>query len=188
MTYGMTEFCDDCRDILKGGASEADLEKVRIKLEKLLENRAFVEEATGPDAPTGVTALYRDPELGFMVLSHNYERGRTSPPHDHGASWAVYGQARSYTDMTEYDRRDDGSVEGHAELDKRRTYRLEPGMAGKFPPHEIHSIHFPDGARFIRVTGTDLSEVETLRYDMDKEAVVRVDPNRTGEAAGSVSA
>lgn len=187
MTYGLTEFCDDCRDILKGGADEARLEQVRVKLEKLLENADFVEEASGPDAPTGVTALYRDPETDFMVLSHNYERGRTSPPHDHGASWAVYGQAVAHTDMTEFDRKDDGSVEGHAELEKRRTYRLEPGMAGKFPPHEIHAIHFPDGARFVRVTGTDLSEVETLRYDMDNKAVKRVTPNGGGEAAGSVS-
>ncbi len=38
-------------------------------------------------------------------MEHAYEGG----PHDHGASWAIYGQAVRYTDMTEWTRVDDGS-------------------------------------------------------------------------------
>ena len=188
MAYGLEDFCDDCRDILAPRDEKPNLDAVREKLEKLLSNEDFVDEVSGPAAPVGITTLYQDPELDFMVLAHNYEKGRTSPPHDHGKSWAVYGQALEYTDMTEYRRRDDGSEDGRADIEKTRTYRLEPGQAGTFAAHEIHSIHFPDGARFVRVTGTDLSQLPTLRYDMANGTVARVEPNRTGEAAGSANA
>jgi hypothetical protein len=43
--------------------------------------------------PPGRHTLYEDPELGFVVLSHVNAKAAKSPPHDHGASWAIYGQA-----------------------------------------------------------------------------------------------
>jgi len=188
MAYELSEFCADAKDILSRDGGADGREKIRQKLEALLQNEAFVDEVCGPEAPMGITTLYHDPDLDFMVLAHVYPAGRTSPPHDHGASWAIYGQAIGWTDMTEYDRLDDGKEEGHADLEERRKYRLEPGHAGMFGPHQIHSIHFPDHARFVRVTGTDLTHIPTLRYDMAKRAVTRVNPNNVGDVAGSVSA
>jgi hypothetical protein len=46
--------------------------------------------------------LYEDPELGFCVLAHSYKGAKDSPPHDHGPSWAIYGQAAGETEMTDY--------------------------------------------------------------------------------------
>ncbi|NQV55880.1 MAG: hypothetical protein HQ503_08485, partial [Rhodospirillales bacterium] len=103
-------------------------------------------------------------------------------------SWAIYGQAVEYTEMTEYKRNDDGSKDGFADLEKVKQYRLDPGMAGNFGAHKIHSIHFPDGARFVRITGTDLNGLKTLRYDMDNKTVTAVSPNDKNQAAGSASA
>ena len=188
MTYGLDEFCDDCRSAIDPDTRKADLEKVRLSLEQLLENQQFVQAHCGPDAEVGTHTIYRDPEIDFMVLAHINDKGRTSPPHDHGASWAIYGQTVEHTNMTEYTRNDDGSKDGYAELEKRRSYRLDPGMAGMFGPHEVHSINFPDGARFIRITGTDLTRLPTLRYDLGDSTVTRVTPNMKGEAAGSASA
>ena len=74
--------------------------------------------------------LYEDPELGFQVLAHLNDKARVSPPHDHGASWAIYGQASKYTDMIEWKREDDGADPKHAKLEPAKKYRLEPGHAG----------------------------------------------------------
>ena len=41
---------------------------------------------------------------------------------------------------------------------------------------------------FVRVTGTDLSQLETLRYNKDENTVTAVSPNDKGEIAGSVAA
>ena len=38
--------------------------------------------------------LYEDAEFGFCILAHDYTDAKTSDPHDHAHSWAIYGQAR----------------------------------------------------------------------------------------------
>ena len=111
--------------------------------------------------------LYEDPDLGFQVLAHINDKARVSPPHDHGASWAIYGQATHYTDMIEWDRDDDGSQTGEAKLKPAKKYRLTPGHAGIYQDGKIHSIDYPDYARFIRVTGTNLDNIDRVRFDLE---------------------
>lgn len=171
MSYTLDEFTANCRASLTNGAGEAAHEEIRNNLERLLADEVFVAATCGPDAEPGIRTIYRDAETDFNVLVHVYEAGKAGPPHDHGASWAVYGQATEYTDMTAWRRLDDGAEEGHAELERADTVRLEPGMAGKFEPGDIHSIAFPDGARFVRVTGTDLDRIPTRRFDLDSKTV-----------------
>ena len=38
-------------------------------------------------------------------------------------------------------------------------------------PGDIHSIEFPDGGRFIRVTGTDLDTVDQRIYNLADKSV-----------------
>lgn len=173
MTYTLEAFIGDCRVALKETPGPAGREKVRALLEKLLANKAFVEEAVGDKAPSGTRKLYEDVELGFVVLAHSNKKAHRSPPHDHGSSWAVYGQAVKHTDMTEWRRVDGGTEAGAAELKVVRTYRLEPGKAGVYDVGAIHSIDYPDGARFVRVTGRDLDYVQRLKFDTAaKQAIV----------------
>ncbi|MDP6173157.1 MAG: hypothetical protein QGF09_03200, partial [Rhodospirillales bacterium] len=108
-------------------------------------------------------------ETDFNVLVHIYEKGKTEPPHDHGTSWGVYGQATLYTDMKVWNRTDSGNGVGQADLEVAQEFRLELGQARKVEVGEIHSIEFPDDARFVRVTGTDLDAIPTLRFDPEKQ-------------------
>ena len=171
MAYDLEQFCADCRRALKADPGDGGHEAVRQNLEKLLAEKDFTDAHCGADAEAGIRTIYRDQDIGFNVLVHVYEAGKTGPPHDHGASWAVYGQAAEYTDMTAWTRLDDGSTEAEAKLEKTGTMRLKPGMAGTFNVGDIHSIHFPDGARFVRVTGTDLNAIPTRRFDPDAGSV-----------------
>jgi len=172
MGYTLEQFTDDCREILKGRQDRAALEKVRGKLETLLKDDAFVARYCGPDATPGPSLLYEDPELGFQVLGYAMGNPRESVPHDHGASWAVYGQAAAYTDMTEWERLDDGTEEGKAQLEPVKKYRLERGQAGIFSDYAIHSISYPGGARFVRVTGVDLDSIKRARFNPEAETMV----------------
>ena len=165
MSYSLEEFCADCREAIKADPGEGGREKVRQNLEKILRQDSFVAENFGPDAEPGIRTVYRDQETDFNVLMHLYETGKAGPPHDHGTSWGIYGQAVGHTDMTMWKRTDGGNGEGEAEVARTGELRLEPGMAAKLEVGDIHSIHFPDGARFMRVTGTDLDAIPTLRFD-----------------------
>lgn len=167
MAYSFDQFCRDAHDALKANPDRSGREKVREHLEKLLQNKDFVAETCGPQAEVGVHQIYRDPDLDFVVLAHINDAPRQSPPHDHGSSWAIYGQASEYTDMTEYERLDGGAGAGEAKIEKLKTYRLTPGHAGLYDVGAIHAIDYPAGARFVRVTGTDLATVERLKFDMN---------------------
>ncbi len=93
MSYDLDQFVSDCRGILKRDPGPAGREEVRVRLERLLANQEFVQEYCGDQVPRGLKVLYEDPDLGFQVLAHINDKARVSPPHDHGVSWAIYGQA-----------------------------------------------------------------------------------------------
>jgi predicted metal-dependent enzyme (double-stranded beta helix superfamily) len=178
MPYDLDQFVSDCRTILRQDPGPGGREEVRLRLERLLANRDFVEEHCGEGVPRGLKVLYEDPELGFQVLAHINDKARVSPPHDHGASWAIYGQATHYTDMTEWEREDDAGDPAHAKLKPARKYRLLPGQAGIYQYGKIHSIDYPDRARFIRVTGTDLDKIHRVRFDLNTGEVHRMTPQQ----------
>jgi hypothetical protein len=178
MAYDLDQFVADCRAVLRRDGGPKGREEVRVKLEQLLANRDFVETYCGEQVPRGLKVLYEDPELGFQILAHINDKARVSPPHDHGASWAIYGQATHYTDMIEWEREDDGSNPDKAKLKPVKKYRLLPGHAGIYQDGTIHSIDYPDYARFVRVTGTNLDKIERVRFDLDTGKVEQMTPQQ----------
>ena len=173
------DFCRDCRAALQTQDLPAALETIRDRLQDLLQDPAIVARHCGAETEPGIRTLYRDPETGMNLLVHVYAEGKESPPHDHGRSWAVYGQAVGHTVMTVWRRTDDGATPGKAAVEPIESYRLDPGMAGYFPPGAIHSIRFPAGACFLRVTGTDLKTIPTRRFD-PKQGTVLEDKGVSG--------
>jgi hypothetical protein len=166
MAYTLEQFIADCRATLARDPGPAGRGQVRADLERLLANPEFISAYCGDDQPRGLKVLYEDPKLGFQVLSHINDKARISPPHDHGASWAIYGQATKHTDMIEWEREDSGQDPKHAKLKLVKKYRLTPGKAGIYQNGAIHSIDYPDYARFIRVTGTNLDKINRIRIDL----------------------
>jgi hypothetical protein len=177
MAYDLDQFIADCRTILARDGSYAGREQVRVNLERLLGNADFVRQYCGDDAPRGLKVLYEDKKLGFQVLAHINDKARVSPPHDHGDSWAIYGQATKYTDMIEW-KREAGDDAKHAELKPVKKYRLTPGHAGIYQNGTIHSIDYPDYARFIRVTGTNLDKIHRVKFDLKTGEVQPMSPQQ----------
>ncbi|HET7764609.1 MAG TPA: hypothetical protein VFK92_05915 [Burkholderiales bacterium] len=178
MPYDLKRFIEDCRGTLKRDPGPAGREKVRVLLERLLQDRDFIAAHCSQRTPKGLYVLHDDADLGFQVLAHINEKARASPPHDHGASWAIYGQAVSHTDMTEYRRTDEGSDSGTAKLEVTKKYRLDPGQAGIFADGAIHSIDYPDGSMFVRVTGTNLDRIARSSFDLETGAVKQMAAQR----------
>lgn len=174
MAYTLEDFCRDAHDAMARDSGPAGREAIRRHLEKLLANEDFVAAHLAGQSK-GKTPLYHDEEFDFHVMAHGTDEGdRIGKPHDHGASWAVYGQAIGPTDMTVWRRTDDGGIDGHAELEAERSFPLEPGKAALFDSGVIHSTAHPKPARWIRVTGTDLDTIERYAYDPDRKAMKRM--------------
>jgi len=163
MKATLEEFCVRSREALREGPLEKALGKIAADLAKLLQEPSFVDATFTPDTPVGKRTLFHDPELDFYVLAHVQAAGQKGKPHDHGASWAVYGNAAGVTTMTDW-RRVNGADEDHAELEPARTYDLKPGHAFYFGPHVMHSTEHKEKAWVIRVTGTDLDSISRYRF------------------------
>jgi hypothetical protein len=80
--------------------------------------------------------------------------------------------------MTEYQRLDGGADPGTARLEVTKKYRLNPGEAGIFQDGAIHSIDYPDGSQFVRVTGTNLDRIARSSYDLKTGAVKQMAAQR----------
>jgi hypothetical protein len=180
MTYTLDAFIKDAKAALATHDGPRGRDEVRVLLEKLLANPAFVDQAVGPAAPLGTRKLYEDEEQGFVVLAHCNAKPHRSPPHDHGSSWAVYGQAVKHTDMSEYRRVDGGQGAGEARIEKVRSYRLDPGRAGVYDVGAIHAIDYPEGSRFVRVTGRDLDYVQRLKFDTAAGKAITIESASAG--------
>ena len=177
MAYDLDRFVSDCRTILGEDPGPAGREQVRRHLETLLAEPQFIARHC-QDATPGVTVLYEDARLGFQILAHVNAKAHASPPQDHGATRAIYGQATEYTDMTEWERVDDGSDAARSKLKPTRRYRLTPGHAGIYQERMIHSIDYPAKASFIRVTGTDLDRIARSKFDLATGRVTAMEPRR----------
>jgi len=176
--YELDDLVKECHQTLAGGSGRPQLEAVRQALARLLANADFVDRTCGAAAEPGLHLLHEDREFGFQVLAHINEKPRVSPPHDHGHSWAVYGQATGYTDMTEFRRVDDRSDATQAKLETTRKYRLNPGEVGVYADGMIHSIDYPAKSRFIRITGTNLDQIYREAFDPATGKINRMGPQR----------
>lgn len=171
MAYGLEDFCSDAHDALLVDSGHDGREKVRQHLEALLANQAFVAGYLA-NAAAGKEILHHDPETGFYVMVHGSDDyDRVGKPHDHGESWAIYGQATGLTEMTEWRRLDDGKSEHRAELEVAKKFTLTPGVVALFDSGTIHSTAHPQPARWVRVTGTDLDHIRRFRYDPEKHTM-----------------
>ncbi|MBI2295073.1 MAG: hypothetical protein HYU76_03295 [Betaproteobacteria bacterium] len=182
MAYSLQDFCRDTREILKSGSSREQVEKIKLRMERLLLDQQFVGDYFNDQQPQGLKRIYIDPQLGFEVMTYRYDQARKSQPHDHGDSWAIYGQVREYTEMAVWDRTDDGSDPDRATLKEKTRYRLNPGQAGVYYGRELHSAATPVNTRYLRVTGTDLENIERLRIDAATGKIERIRARQTGAA------
>jgi hypothetical protein len=163
MNYALEDFCADSRALLKSQSLDDALPQIAARLARLLANPAFVSATFDDDMPPGKRELHHDPELDFYVLAHVQEAAKIGKPHSHGASWAVYGNAKNVTEMTEWLRTNPDS-EDHAELAATARYSLRPGQTKAYGPGVIHSTAHPEKAWVIRVTGTDLDRLPRYRF------------------------
>ena len=160
MPYTLEALAGDIRATLKSGAISDTGPKVAGLVEKALKDKNFVDANLGRPGMKTREVIFEDPETGFCICAHTYEGAASSPAHDHGPSWAIYGQAIGVTEMTDWKIVKKGEGEDPSIVEPVRVYKLEPGMA-KF--YDVGAVHSPkrDGAtKLIRIEGKNLDTVK----------------------------
>lgn len=165
MAQTLDTFAAQCRDILKAENDPAGRTRVSKLLQEALKDEAFIaSQFKGDNAPER-NVLYEDPDLGFCILAHNYTGPKDSPPHDHGPSWAIYGQARGETSMSDWQVLEPASAEKAGKVRKVRDYKLTPGVAHVYNEGDLHSPSRSGPTRLIRIEGTNMEKVKRFKFD-----------------------
>lgn len=164
MTPTLQQFAAECRTILRSEPGPSGRRQICMRLEELLRNPEFVSQNLDGETPER-QVLYEDPDLGFCVLAHSYKGPKDSPPHDHGPSWAIYGQAEGETEMTDYELVAAAAEGKPGKARSVRTYKLTPGTAYLYNEGDLHSPRRRGPTRLIRIEGTNMDRIKRLKFE-----------------------
>jgi hypothetical protein len=165
MTRILSYLAIKCTAILCKDDGPEGRDQVANLLSKILVDPANI-EALIPQGTGERTMLYQNPDLGFCILAHNFEGPKTTPPHDHGPSWAIYAQATGETEMNDYEILLPATVETPGKVVLSRTYRLCPGDVHVYNEGSLHAPSRTGPTSLVRVEGIDMSKVKRLRYEV----------------------
>ena len=163
MAHTLEQFAAACHDILKAEPGPAGRQKICALLQDVLKDDDFIATHLGDNVPER-KILYEDPELGFCILAHVDQGARETAPHDHGPSWAIYGQARGETEMTDWALVEPATADKPGKVRQGKTYTLKPGMAYAYHEGQLHSPRRAGPTRLIRIEGLNMEKVRRLAY------------------------
>lgn len=136
------EFIADLRAVW---ASEPDMqrrmERAKPLLERLVKDETLrAHSATWPSTEGRKNLLlYVDREHDFVVNGVVRLPGRTGSVHDHADAWVLYGVLDGSESLERYERVDDGSRPGYAEVRLQSVTTGSQGKVDLVPPHAIHA-------------------------------------------------
>jgi len=106
-----------------------------------------------------------DAKLGFCILAPAHKGTKDSHPHDHGPSWASYGQARGETEMTDWELVEQASADKPGKVRYVKIFVLKPDMACAYNVGDLHSLRRAGPMRLIRIEGRNMEKVSHLSYE-----------------------
>ena len=145
---------------LQIGSRDTSMKNICELVSSAVKNPDFVrtyltDRAVGQDVRE---VLYEDEKLGYCICGHVYADAALGSPHDHGSSWAIYGQAEGETDMSEWTVV--GKQSGGTKLvRKTSSYIMKAGDVRFYDVGVVHSPHRTDPVRLLRVEGENLDNI-----------------------------
>ena len=160
MPYTLEALASDIKATLKKDSSRAGKEAVCKLVSKALLDQDFIAKHLTAEQCKPRKVLYEDPDLGFCICGHVYEGQANGAPHDHGSSWAIYGQAVGSTEMTEWKIVEKGSGDRPTLVEPERTYTMKPGDCQFYDVGVVHSPKRLSSTKLIRIEGANLDHVK----------------------------
>ena len=126
-------------------SAEADnqrrMERAKPLLEQLVKDAGLKAHSASWPSTEGYKnlLLYVDPDHHFVINAVVRMPGRTGSVHDHADAWVLYGMLDGTESLERYERLDDGSRVGYAEIKLASVTTGSQGKVDLVPPHAIHA-------------------------------------------------
>jgi predicted metal-dependent enzyme (double-stranded beta helix superfamily) len=179
-SYTVEEFVSDVKSILaEKGPSEAGLGQIAQKMQDLSKRDDLFELGEyRPPTPGGNTIgsyrLHAEPDNTLIVSVSRFSHEHPTPVHTH-STWGVLCGYKGTDRYVQYDRVDDGSQEGHAELKEVINRIITRGDAvwWREYPHDIHQQQAlgDEPSWELLLMGKSTGGIERLHFDPDSQKV-----------------
>ena len=141
--YTLSKFAGDMRRIVGSSATEAEL---LARLSPLVQRfagsvtwREPSQYEVHPQQGLGVHLLHEDPDQTLAAFAVSWRPGGGTPPHDHG-DWGIVVGVDGAEKNVFWERIDDRTRPGYAELRKIGEKVFFPGEVVAMPTGTIHSV------------------------------------------------
>ena len=165
MAQTVKQLAQSVHHALKATPGPGGRRKVCELLRAALKDPEFI-AATFSDNTPDRHLLHEDPELGFCIFAHNHASAKGGAPHDHGPSWAIYGQAQGETQMTDWELVEPAGADKPGKVRHGKTYTLTPVQAHVYNEGDVHSPNRAAPTRLIRIEGTNLERVRRRKFEI----------------------
>jgi predicted metal-dependent enzyme (double-stranded beta helix superfamily) len=139
------KFVADLRAIWEADSdNQSRMEKAKPLLERLVKDAGLKAHSARWPSTEGYKnlLLYVDPQHNFVINAVVRVPGRVGGVHDHADAWVLYGVLDGAESLERYERVDDGSRAGYAEV---RITSVTTGTQGKVDLVAPHAIHAEQG-------------------------------------------
>ena len=188
-TYTLEQFVDDIREAFGSKDPRAQAQVIAGHMQKILAVPGWldekIQEAEGSRVDLHLDRDCGHPGPGFLLMCSIQDPGRNpneggGRPHDHGASWVVYGVYRGAIEQTKYRWWYPETDWTNPQLKEIGRFVQRAGDVAFFLPGEIHKTVNAANERslVLRVEGQKLDGVVRHRYDPETNAATVVLPER----------
>jgi predicted metal-dependent enzyme (double-stranded beta helix superfamily) len=171
----LQRFIDGLRDIW---SVEPDIARCMEKAKPLLETLVGdpVLQLRSADWPSTEgrknLLLYVDEDYGFAINAVVRVPGRRGSVHDHAHAWVLYGVLHGSESLERYERLDDRSREGYAEVRLTSVSAGVPGKVDLVAPFDIHAEQGGSGRSVaIILRSAKLGDITQNQYDLETGAI-----------------
>lgn len=173
--YPLEQFADD----LRCAAAEAKSEREAIAAVRPLAWRFALSDnwrepgqyRADPEQGFGAHLLHEEADHRLAVFSVSWLPGRGTPPHDHG-TWAIVVGVDGTERNVFFERTDDRSRPGHADLRQLGEQILGSGEVLVMPAGTIHSV-INDSAQTtlsLHVYGRHINFTQRSQFDLEQHS------------------
>ncbi len=152
------------------------MELSRDRLEVLVRDPALQKHSESWPSTEGRKnlMLHEDDDFGFVVNAVVRVPGRFGSVHDHAHAYTAYGVCHGSEYLERYERLDDGSKPGHAEIKHTTTTIGAPGVVDLVPPWAIHAEQGSDRRSCAVIIRSERLVGKVLQHNYDPDAMTVV--------------